>query len=106
MSFKLLTYYTEGPPRAGILIGERVFDAAPILAGSGVAVTDTVIGILQDWDLANAALSAAAASPPHPSAGRPLAAVKLGPPILLRGPIFARPPTIISIRKKWTRGAT
>ena len=49
--YKLATYRTSEGPRAGIIIGDEVFDAAKL---TGKAAYATVAGILADWKMAEA----------------------------------------------------
>ena len=46
--YKLATYQTKEGPRAGLVIGEEVFDAAKL---TGKPAYATVIGILADWKI-------------------------------------------------------
>ena len=59
--YKLATYRTNEGPRAGIVVGEEVFDAAKL---TGKAAYATVAGILADWKKAEAVLKKAAAGAP------------------------------------------
>ena len=81
-SYKLVTYASPEGPRAGMVIGERVCDAAKL---TGHAADQSVLGILQDWTAAQERLAEAAASP---AAGLPLAATKLQAPILWPSAIY------------------
>src|SRR5215469_1080370 len=56
--YKLATYRTSEGPRAGLVIGEEVFDAAKL---TGKPAYSTVLGILDDWKTSEAVLKAAAA---------------------------------------------
>jgi len=56
--YKLATYQTKQSPRAGIVVGEEVFDAAKL---TGKPAYASVIGILADWKHAESALKKAAA---------------------------------------------
>ena len=56
--YKLATYKSSDGPRAGLVIGEEVFDAAKL---TGKPAYATVIGILADWKAAEGALKKAAA---------------------------------------------
>src|SRR6202167_958168 len=56
--YKLATYKSADGPRAGIVVGEEVFDAAKLTGKPNYA---TVIGILEDWKRAEGALKKAAA---------------------------------------------
>ena len=83
--YKLATYQTKEGPRAGLVIGEEVFDAARL---TGKPAYATVMGILADWKAAEAALKKAAAGAAKSRAKRqPLAKTKLLAPV-------PHPPTI------------
>ncbi len=83
--YKLATYRTSEGPRAGIVIGNEVFDAARL---TGKATYATVAGILADWKAAEGALRKAAAGAAKSRAKRqPLAKTKLLAPV-------SHPPTI------------
>jgi 2-keto-4-pentenoate hydratase/2-oxohepta-3-ene-1,7-dioic acid hydratase in catechol pathway len=83
--YRLATYHTKEGPRAGLIVGDDVFDAAKI---TGKAAYATVAGILADWKSAESALKKAAASTAKSRAKRqPLAKTKLSAPI-------PSPPTI------------
>ena len=56
--YKLATYRSSDGPRAGLIIGEDVFDAAKL---TGKPAYATVLGILEDWKAAEGALKKAAA---------------------------------------------
>ncbi len=55
--YKLATYQSAEGPRAGLVIGDQVFDAAKLTANNAYA---TVIAILEDWRTAQGALNKAA----------------------------------------------
>ncbi len=80
--YKLVTYAGAEGPRAGVVIGEQVFDAAKL---TGRAADATVLGIMADWPAANERLAKAAASP---GTGQPLASTRLLAPILWPSAIF------------------
>jgi len=83
--YKLATYQTKEGPRAGIVVGEEVFDAAKL---TGKAAYATVAGILADWKTAAGALKKAATGAAKSRAKRqPLAKTKLLAPV-------PAPPTI------------
>ena len=77
--YKLATYQTSDGPRAGLVIDDKVFDAAK-LTGKGAYAT--VLGILEDWKTAQGVLRKAA-----PAAGKsrakalPLGRTKLLAPV-------------------------
>jgi len=82
-NYKLVTYESAAGPRAGLVIGEQVFDAAE---RSGEPAYATVLGILNDWPKAQGKLRDAAAK----GGGKavPLAQAKLRAPILWPGTIY------------------
>jgi 2-keto-4-pentenoate hydratase/2-oxohepta-3-ene-1,7-dioic acid hydratase in catechol pathway len=87
--YKLATYRTSEGPRAGIIIGDAVFDAAKL---TGKAAYASVAGILADWKAAEGTLRKAAASAAKNSRKsrakrQPLAKTKLLAPL-------PHPPTI------------
>lgn len=83
--YKLATYRASEGPRAGVVIGDEVFDAAKL---AGKAAYGTVAGILADWKSAEGALKKATASAAKSRAKRlPLAKTKLLAPL-------PSPPTI------------
>jgi 2-keto-4-pentenoate hydratase/2-oxohepta-3-ene-1,7-dioic acid hydratase in catechol pathway len=56
--YKLATYRSSEGPRAGLVIGEEVFDAAKL---TGKPAYVSVLGILEDWKTAEGVLKTAAA---------------------------------------------
>jgi 2-keto-4-pentenoate hydratase/2-oxohepta-3-ene-1,7-dioic acid hydratase in catechol pathway len=77
--YKLATYKSSDGPRAGLVIGDEVFDAAKV---SGRPAYATVIGILADWKRAEGVLKAAAKKAAKSKAKRqPLKRTKLLAPI-------------------------
>jgi 2-keto-4-pentenoate hydratase/2-oxohepta-3-ene-1,7-dioic acid hydratase in catechol pathway len=84
--YRLATYRTSEGPRAGIVIGDEVFDAAKL---TGKAAYATVAGILADWKTAEGALKKAAAGAAKSRAKRtPLAKAKLLAPVPFPPTIF------------------
>ena len=77
--YKLATYQTSDGARAGLVIDDKVFDAAKLTGNPAYA---TVLGILDDWRTAKGVLKKAAAT-----AGKsrvkalPLARAKLLAPV-------------------------
>jgi 2-keto-4-pentenoate hydratase/2-oxohepta-3-ene-1,7-dioic acid hydratase in catechol pathway len=76
--YKLVTYQSPEGARAGLVIGDLVFDVA--------AVTDrptyvTMLDVLRDWDRAQHALQEASGTAHGKAAGRPLDAIKLLAPV-------------------------
>ena len=57
--YKLATYQTPDGPRAGLVIDDKLFDAAKL---TGKAAYASVLGILVDWRAAQGALKKAAAA--------------------------------------------
>jgi 2-keto-4-pentenoate hydratase/2-oxohepta-3-ene-1,7-dioic acid hydratase in catechol pathway len=87
MSYKLLTHESASGPRAALLIGERVFDAQAVTNNPKYS---TVLGILDDWPLADEQFaSIASGRTSAPSGGVPLSQVAIQAPILYPGQIFA-----------------
>jgi len=80
MSYKLLTYASDRGPRAGLLIGQQVIDAADV---TGQETWATVTGALESWDEADDAFSRVSAE-----AGMPLTNTKLLAPVLYPGEIY------------------
>src|SRR5580658_4556960 len=77
--YRLATYKSGEGPRAGLVIGEEVFDAAKL---TGKPAYATVAGILADWRSAEGALKKAAAGAAKSRAKRqPLKKTKLLAPI-------------------------
>ncbi len=70
--YKLATYKSADGPRAGLVIDDKMFDAAKL---TGKAAYASVLGILEDWRAAQGALKKAAAKaaqePGQGSAARP-----------------------------------
>ena len=88
MSYMLLTYQAGRDARAGVLVGETVFDAAKLTASAAHA---TVLGILSDWTKASRLLAQAAkriAAGKSRVKGTALARVKLLAPVLYPSAIF------------------
>jgi hypothetical protein len=81
--YKLATYRTKEGPRAGVVVGQEVFDAAKL---TGKAAYATVAGILADWKTAEGALKKAAATAKSHAKRQPLAKTKFLVPL--------HPPTI------------
>jgi len=80
--YKLVTYEGAEGPRAGIVIGEQVCDAAKL---TGHSADQSVLGMLQDWAAARERLDKAAGLSP---AGQSLAATRLLAPILWLSAIY------------------
>ena len=84
--YKLATYKTSEGPRAGVIVGGEVFDAAKF---TGKAAYATIHGILADWKAAEGALKKAAAGAGKSRAKRQsLAKTKLLAPVPFPPTIF------------------
>ena len=82
--YKLATYQSADGPRAGLVVDDKVFDAAK-LTGRGAYAT--VLGILEDWKSAQGLLKKAAANAAR-AKGRPLKGTKLLAPVLWPSAIY------------------
>ncbi len=51
--FKLVTYQSPNGPRAGLVVGDAIFDIA---AATGRASYVTMLDVLRDWPAAHTAL--------------------------------------------------
>jgi 2-keto-4-pentenoate hydratase/2-oxohepta-3-ene-1,7-dioic acid hydratase in catechol pathway len=84
--YKLATYKSSEGPRAGLVIGEEVFDAGKL---TGKPAYATVLGILEDWKSAEGALKKATAGAAKSRAKRqPVAKTKLLAPVRFPGTIY------------------
>ena len=84
--YKLATYKSSDGPRAGLVVGEDVFDAAKL---TGKAAYATVMGIMADWKRAEPALKAAAAKAAKSKGKRqPLKKTKLLAPLRFPSAIY------------------
>ena len=82
MSYKLLSYYTDGGIAAGVLVDGNVFELSTVLGGSRPY---SMLDALEHWETARPKLAAFAKS--APSGGLALSGVKLAAPV-------PRPPAI------------
>src|SRR6266581_8251751 len=88
MSYKLLSFQSGREACAGILIGDRIYDAARL---TGQAAWSSVLGALQDWSRADRAFAAAArriGAGKSRAKGVSLKRVKLLAPVLYPGNIY------------------
>src|SRR5580704_11903733 len=84
--YKLATYKSSDGPRAGLVIGDAVFDAAKL---TGKPAYATVLGILADWKRAEGVLKKAAAGAAKSRAKRlPLKKTKLLAPVQYPSTIY------------------
>jgi 2-keto-4-pentenoate hydratase/2-oxohepta-3-ene-1,7-dioic acid hydratase in catechol pathway len=78
-SYMLVTYQSDKGPRAGVAVGDKLFDAAAL---TRKAAYSSVLAILQDWSAARGALKkAAAAAGKSKLKSKPLARAKLLAPV-------------------------
>jgi 2-keto-4-pentenoate hydratase/2-oxohepta-3-ene-1,7-dioic acid hydratase in catechol pathway len=84
MSYKLVTYQSPKGPRAGVVVDDKVFDAAALTRKASYA---TVLDILNDWRAAHGALRKAAAAVGK-SKQKPIARAKLLAPVLWPSAIY------------------
>jgi 2-keto-4-pentenoate hydratase/2-oxohepta-3-ene-1,7-dioic acid hydratase in catechol pathway len=80
--YKLATYLTAGGPRAGMVIGDEVFDAERL---TGYAADATVLTLLADWERARERLGNVR---PALGTGERLENVRLLPPVLWPSAIY------------------
>jgi len=88
MTYRLLSFQSGREARAGLLVADKVYDAARV---SGVPGWSTVLGALQDWSKANRAFTEAAtriAAGKSRAQGTPIARTRLLAPVLYPGQIY------------------
>ena len=88
MSYRLLSFRSGREARAGLLVGEQVYDAARV---TGVTAWSSVLGALEDWAKAHrqfAAFAKRVAAGRSKAKGVPLARTKLLAPVLYPGNIY------------------
>ena len=88
MAYKLLSVRSGRGARAGVLIGDTVYDAAKI---TGVAAHSSVLGMLEDWSRARRLLARASKRIESGQArikGAPLKSARLLAPVLYPGAIY------------------
>ncbi|MGA7490674.1 MAG: fumarylacetoacetate hydrolase family protein [Xanthobacteraceae bacterium] len=83
--YKLVTYQASQGPRAGLVVGETVFDLA---AATGRPSYATMLDVLRDWDAARGLLADAATNAAERTQGRPLRGTTLLPPVPTPAGIF------------------
>jgi 2-keto-4-pentenoate hydratase/2-oxohepta-3-ene-1,7-dioic acid hydratase in catechol pathway len=83
-SYLLVTYQSEKGPRAGVVVDEKVFDAAALTRKASYA---TMLDILNDWKTAQGLLRKATAGKSKLKS-RPLARTKLLAPVLWPSAIY------------------
>jgi 2-keto-4-pentenoate hydratase/2-oxohepta-3-ene-1,7-dioic acid hydratase in catechol pathway len=85
-SYMLVTYQSDKGPRAGVAVGDKLFDAAALARKAGYS---SVLAILQDWTAAKGALKKAAAGAEKSKLkSRSLAKTKLLAPVLWPSAIY------------------
>jgi 2-keto-4-pentenoate hydratase/2-oxohepta-3-ene-1,7-dioic acid hydratase in catechol pathway len=78
-AYKLATYQSADGPRAGLVIDDKVYDAAKL---TGKAAYSTVLAIINDWSAAKGVLKAAAAKAAKSKVkSQPLGKTKLRAPL-------------------------
>jgi 2-keto-4-pentenoate hydratase/2-oxohepta-3-ene-1,7-dioic acid hydratase in catechol pathway len=82
---QLATYQSPQGPRAGLVVGEAVFDVA---ATTGRRDYLTMLDVVRDWEVARGLLRDAAGAAGGKTAGQPLRSTKLLAPIASPGGIF------------------
>jgi len=85
MEYKLLTRQTPQGPRAGIAVGDQVYDAAELTANPAHS---QMLSLLDDWSTVDALLAGMDGVPDNVKA-EPLASAELLAPILYPGEIWA-----------------
>jgi 2-keto-4-pentenoate hydratase/2-oxohepta-3-ene-1,7-dioic acid hydratase in catechol pathway len=83
--YRLATYRAAQGARAGLVVGETLFDLAAATGRPGYA---TMLDLLRDWDGARAVLRDAAAKAAERAEGRPLRATTLLAPVPTPAGIF------------------
>ena len=82
--YKLATYQSAEGPRAGVIVGDLIFDAVALIRKPSYA---TMLGILNDWKMAHGLLKKAAEKPGK-AKNRPLKGTKLLAPVLWPSAIY------------------
>jgi 2-keto-4-pentenoate hydratase/2-oxohepta-3-ene-1,7-dioic acid hydratase in catechol pathway len=88
MAYKLLSFRAGQGSRAGVLVGDTVYDTAKL---TGVAAHASVLGVLEDWSRARRLLAQGAkriASGKSRGKGVPLARTRLLAPVLYPGGVY------------------
>jgi 2-keto-4-pentenoate hydratase/2-oxohepta-3-ene-1,7-dioic acid hydratase in catechol pathway len=84
-SYKLVSYQSPQGPRAGLVVGETIFDVA---AATGRASYATMLDVLRDWAAARGRLQGAATTAVGKADGRPLRGTELLAPVPAPAGIF------------------
>jgi len=83
-NYRLVSFQSSDGPRAGLLVGDTVYDVALLLAKPSYV---SVLGVLEDWTTAKPLLQEAAGGA-HGKFGKRLSEVKLLAPILYPSAIY------------------
>ena len=89
MSYRLLSYAAEPKPRAGILVGDAVYDVARTLEDESLG---SVLDILDGWDRTHKRMDEVAkgiTGGKLRASGTPLQQIQLLAPVLFPGEVFA-----------------
>src|SRR5260221_10299752 len=85
-SYKRVTYQSEKGPRAGIVVDDKLFDAAALTRKAAYA---SMLDILNDWASAKGTLKKAAdAAAKSKLKSRPIGKAKLLPPVMYPSAIY------------------
>src|SRR3954462_13949193 len=85
-NYNLLTYQSAKGPRAGIAVGDQMFDVAAVTRKAAYA---TVLDVLNDWRAAQKLLSAAAdKAAAGKLKGQKLSKAKLAAPVLYPSAVY------------------
>src|SRR5207302_1868060 len=98
MPYKLLSFRVGQGARAGVLLGDTVYDAAKI---TGVVAHSSVLGMLEDWSRVRRLVARASKqieSGKARSRGVPLKRVRLLAPVLYPGAIYCAGANYLSAR--------
>ena len=97
--YKLATYRSSEGPRAGLVVGDEVFDAAKL---TGKPAYASVVGILDDWKTAEGVLKQAVAKAGKSRLKRlPLKKTKFLAPVRFRRRSIAPAPITPTTPPKW-----
>src|SRR5262245_65046206 len=85
-SYKLVTYQSPKGPRAGVVVDEKLFDAATLTRKAAYA---SMLDIINDWTSAKGTLKkAAAAAAKSKLKSKPVGKTKLLPPVMYPSAIY------------------
>src|SRR2546428_3240532 len=101
MLYKFLSYQVGQAARAGVLVGDTVYDAAKV---TGLSAHSSVLGVLEDWSRAKRLLTQAAKrieSGKGRVKGVPLKRARLLAPCSIPGTSTAPAPTTPTTWPRW-----